>query len=347
MRICPAGTELLSDVALPKKKVSGTLKRSKLPHFIEAGEFQTPFFGQSFQSFNDLATLRGHRLRFGQCRKSLSLKKLPMPAPATWQLRPIPPVMPTSHSLAERIALLTGGASGLGRGAAEAMAAAGAHILIADIDEAGGRTVAGALAGSFVALDVADEAAWLELEALVKRETWRPRRGGPGCGHLRAPGATVANVAAGLAKTDGGEPGRHHAGDSRCALRDGRARRVHHHGRIHHRRARRPRHRRLRSQQGRGSAADSGGGAGRRQDGAGCPGQLALVPGPMETPLLDWLLHATPLGPERTQELMLAAVPLERFGRPDEFGALACFLASEASSYITGADLPLDGGGTA
>jgi 3-oxoacyl-[acyl-carrier protein] reductase len=71
------------------------------------------------------------------------------------------------------------------------------------------------------------------------------------------------------------------------------------------------------------------------------------VPGPIETPLLDWLLHATPLGPERTQELMRAAVPLERFCRPDEFGALACFLASAASSYITGADLPLDGGGTA
>jgi 3-oxoacyl-[acyl-carrier protein] reductase len=64
----------------------------------------------------------------------------------------------------------------------------------------------------------------------------------------------------------------------------------------------------------------------------------------METPLLDWLLHATPLGPQRTQELMLAAVPLERFGWPDDFGALACFLASDASSFITGAEVPLDGG---
>ena len=44
---------------------------------------------------------------------------------------------------------------------------------------------------------------------------------------------------------------------------------------------------------------------------------------------------------------MLARVPLERFGRPDEFGALAYFLASAASSYITGADLPLVGGGSA
>ena len=35
------------------------------------------------------------------------------------------------------------------------------------------------------------------------------------------------------------------------------------------------------------------------------------------------------------------------FGRPDEFGALACFLASAASGYIIGAEVPLDGGGTA
>jgi NAD(P)-dependent dehydrogenase (short-subunit alcohol dehydrogenase family) len=88
----------------------------------------------------------------------------------------------------------------------------------------------------------------------------------------------------------------------------------------------------------------------------------------METPLLHWLLvkkwglapgipcktkeisclaGACPHLFQRTQELMLAAVPLERFGRPDDFGALACFLASAASSYITGADLPLDGGGSA
>jgi 3(or 17)beta-hydroxysteroid dehydrogenase len=78
--------------------------------------------------------------------------------------------MPTARCLDGRIALVTGGASGLGRAAAEAAADAGAHVLIADIDDMGGRAVADTIAGSFIALDVADENAWLNVETLVKRE---------------------------------------------------------------------------------------------------------------------------------------------------------------------------------
>ena len=83
--------------------------------------------------------------------------------------------MPTPHSLAGRIALVTGGASGLGRGAAEAAAAAGAHVVIADIDEAGGRTVAGALAGSFVALEGDFDPAQLRSNPFDCE--WPPRSG--------------------------------------------------------------------------------------------------------------------------------------------------------------------------
>lgn len=37
-------------------------------------------------------------------------------------------------------------------------------------------------------------------------------------------------------------------------------------------------------------------------------------------------------------------VPVGRIGRPDEFAALAAFLASERASYITGCSIPVDGG---
>jgi NAD(P)-dependent dehydrogenase (short-subunit alcohol dehydrogenase family) len=36
-----------------------------------------------------------------------------------------------------------------------------------------------------------------------------------------------------------------------------------------------------------------------------------------------------------------------RWGRPEEVGALACHLCSEASGFITGTDILIDGGWTA
>ncbi|OWY62207.1 hypothetical protein B7486_59685 [cyanobacterium TDX16] len=39
-----------------------------------------------------------------------------------------------------------------------------------------------------------------------------------------------------------------------------------------------------------------------------------------------------------------AATPLRRVGRPEEVAAAVCFLASERSSFVTGAILPVDGG---
>ena len=53
-------------------------------------------------------------------------------------------------------ALVTGGASGLGRGCAAKLAAHGAKVLIADLDEAKGTAAANEFGGMFVKADVAD-----------------------------------------------------------------------------------------------------------------------------------------------------------------------------------------------
>jgi 3-oxoacyl-[acyl-carrier protein] reductase len=50
--------------------------------------------------------------------------------------------------------------------------------------------------------------------------------------------------------------------------------------------------------------------------------------------------------PERVQQMIDTAVPLRRFGKPEEIAAAAVFLASERSSFTTGACLVVDGGQT-
>jgi NAD(P)-dependent dehydrogenase (short-subunit alcohol dehydrogenase family) len=71
--------------------------------------------------------------------------------------------------LAGKIALVTGAAAGLGEAAARKLAAAGATLVVTDIDEANGQAVAESLGGTFHRHDVADEGDWAAVIAATEQ----------------------------------------------------------------------------------------------------------------------------------------------------------------------------------
>ena len=69
----------------------------------------------------------------------------------------------------------------------------------------------------------------------------------------------------------------------------------------------------------------------------------AVSPGTIDTPGLNDLLASSDAGQERIK-MISNAVPLGRFGTPDEIAKAVVFLASDDGSYVTGTELFVDGG---
>jgi NAD(P)-dependent dehydrogenase (short-subunit alcohol dehydrogenase family) len=69
----------------------------------------------------------------------------------------------------------------------------------------------------------------------------------------------------------------------------------------------------------------------------------AISPAAVLTPMWDAVLGH---GPDRDARAAAAVAdcPAGRFGRPEEVAALAVLLASDEATYMTGAELHLDGG---
>ena len=65
----------------------------------------------------------------------------------------------------------------------------------------------------------------------------------------------------------------------------------------------------------------------------------AISPGAIETPMIDPLK-----ADQKTIEGLLERIPMHRVGKPEEVSNLVLFLASNASSYMTGSNVVIDGG---
>jgi 2-hydroxycyclohexanecarboxyl-CoA dehydrogenase len=236
-----------------------------------------------------------------------------------------------------RIALVTGGASGIGAATARRLAAEGARVCVADIDLAGARSVAGEVDGSAVEMDVADVASVRaavaeagDVDVLVNNagtdrfaffvntdpELWDFVLGV----NLRGTIAVTHAVLGGMQQRGSGAI-------VNVASEAGR----------------------VGSQ---GSAVYSAAKAGvigftravARESSRFGVRVNAVAPGPIDTPLLNAAPEEYGEIGERLKQGMIDATSMRRIGQPEEVAAAIAFLASDDASFVTGQTINVSGG---
>ncbi len=243
--------------------------------------------------------------------------------------------------LENRVALVTGGASGIGAATARRLAAEGARVVVGDLNEEGAREVAGELDGVGLRMDVTDVdsvAAAVgaarerlgEIDVLVNNAGTDLfsffTKSDPGLWDF----VLGVNLRGVLAVTHAVLPGMQERGSGAIVNVASEAGRV----------------------GSPGSAVYSAAKAGvigftkaiAREAARYRVRVNAVAPGPIETPLFDAAAKVYGEIGERLQRNMIDATQLRRAGQPEEVAAVIAFLASDEASYVTGETLGVSGG---
>lgn len=242
--------------------------------------------------------------------------------------------------LDNKIAFVTGGGSGIGEAIARTFATAGAKVLLADRNVEMGERVAVEIGAIFFALDVSDEAAYLDVGQRVLSEQGRV--------DVLANVAGIGHVGT-LLECSADDLDRLYAVNVR-GIFNGCKRFLP--GMI---------------EQGSGAIvnmASIGGITGVRDRLAYCTTKFAVVgltkalaidhahqgvrincvcPARVETPWVQARLAEYP-DPEAARREMTSTQPIGRMGRPNEIAAAALYLASDEAAFVTGEALVIDGG---
>ncbi len=238
-----------------------------------------------------------------------------------------------------KTAVVTGGASGIGKATAEVLADAGAHVIIGDLDAANGEAVAAAIrakgqGADYLRLDVADLASVAEFKA--KALALRPQvdivANVAGWGKIQpfmenSPEfwrkVMDVNLLGPVAVAHAFLPGMIERNSGKVVTVSSDAGRV---GSL-------------------GETMYSGAKGGAIAFTKSLAREVAryginvncVCPGPTDTPLLRAV-------PEKHQEAFIKATPMRRLARPSEIADAILFFASDRASFITGQTISVSGG---